>query len=329
MTLFGARLRLAATALVFVAATGLAERPKAQEPGEKASACAVISVAQAIAGADRSGAEAESCVTIQAWLVGDVLMDRPEDRYSLPRLYNDPSSSGVQLGLTGWVDAENSGDALGQGRKPRAASAAHLRLTGRLRRCDPPASGNLLPDPAGADFCQRNAGLYLAADAAELLNRAPLVRAVAAARGAKGNLVPLDQGRVRDSMLAAFQAVLAPHRGDGGQVMRRIMGLPSDAAWAGQSALASDASIEILGWREPAWADAAARAGWAEQQRGAAEAVACAMDPGRASRNLWPISTRDIGIAINRPYLCARLKQSADGRIAIEWPVDAQPAEEG
>lgn len=329
MTWFGACLRFSALALILATAIGLADISKAQEPVEQASICPSMRVAQAIMAAQETGIETQGCVTLQAWWVDGLLMDTPEDRYEPQRLYNDPSSSGLQLGLTGWIDAENITSAMGQGGVPRVASAAHLRLTGKLRRCDPTASGNLLPDPAGVDFCQRSAGLYLAADTAELLGHVPLVRAVAASKGAKGNLVPLAQGPVREAMFAAFQPILAQHRADGGKILRRIMGLPSDAAWAGQPALAGDAVIAILGWREPLWADAAARAGWAEQERGAAEAVACAMDPGRASRNLWPISTRDIGIAANRPYLCVRLKQSADGRIAPEYSVDAYPAEEG
>lgn len=301
-----------------LAAPGAAAGASEPHPAGPAP-CAAVSVAQAVA----AGADG-ACVAIEGWAVGDMLMDAARDRYAWQRLYNDPSSSGAQLGLVNWQD-----DAGGVG-------AVRLRLTGTIRRCDNAASGNLLPHPAGAEFCENKAGLYLDVAAAQALGRAPLVRAVAGDGAGLGNLTPVPAGPVRSAMLAAFQPIWDRHRADGGAALRQKLagGLAGDVAgtgqgFAAQSALTPDAAVEVLGWREPIWADESARMVWAQQAANYAEAIVCAMDAARAARNLWPVSTLDIGLAPDRPYFCVRLSQPASGAVQSEWTVDPNPAGEG
>lgn len=305
--------RLISAAAVGWAGLGSVAVAAEAEVGVGASTpCAAVSVAQAIV----SGA-GESCVAIEGWAVGDMVMDAGRDRYARQRTYNDPSSSGVQLGLANWQDEEGR------------VGAVQLRLTGKLRRCENAASGNLLPHPAGAEFCENNAGLYLDVDTVQVMGRAPLVRAVAGDGADMGNLTPIADGPVRRAMLAAFQPILDRHRADGGAALRQMLPGGQRSGFPVQEALAPDAAIEVLGWREPVWADDGTRAAWAQQAADHAEAIVCAMDRERAARNLWPISAQDIGLAAGRPYFCARLSQGADGRVQAELTVDDHPAGEG
>lgn len=310
---------IAAFRLISVAAAGLAAlggtafaAEREADAGAGSAPCAAVRVAEAIASGPGPG-----CVVIEGWAMGDMLMDAARDRYARQRIYNDPSSSGRQLGLANWQDEDGG------------IGAAHVRLTGTLRRCENASFGNLLPHPAGAEFCENMTGLYLDVDRAQLMGRAPLVRAVAGDGADLGNLTPIADGPVRRAMLAAFQPILDRHRADGGAALRQMLPQAQRRDFAAQGALASDAAIEVLGWREPAWADEAARAAWAQQAARHAEAIVCAMDAGRAARNLWPISTQDIGLAAGRPYFCVRLSQRADDRVQAEQTVDENPAGEG
>lgn len=275
-----------------------------------AATCRVASVAQALVGV------VGDCFTITAYAVDGLLMDDSQHIYAQPNHYNDPSSSGVQLGLAGWAD-----DSAAQG-------AVQLRVTGRLRQCSDSAGGNLLPN-AESGFCDRQRGLYLDVERAELMERSPLRRAVRADGAMLGNLIPLAQGRVREALIAEFRTSIAAHRADGGKALRAMMGHPRGDHFLAQSALADDAAVEVFGWRAPAWAGAAEQAALGTQGRVMPEAVVCAMDAEWAAQNLWPISTRDVGLAATRPYICVRAAQQADGRVSLEYSVDSNPAVEG
>lgn len=282
----------------------------ADERDARAGSCAVVSVEEALNGV------VGDCLTITAYALDGLLIDDGLHIYAQPSRYNDPSSSGVQLGLAGWSD-----DSAGQG-------AADLRVTGVLRQCSDVAGGNLLPS-AKYDFCDDHRGLYLDVQSAEVLRRSAVRRAVRADGASLGNLVPLAQGPVREALLAEFRTVFAGHRADGGKMLRAMMGLPLGAEFPAQSALADDAVIEVFGWRMPAWAGAAEQAVLSGQGQAMPEAIACVMDARRATQNLWPISTRDIGLAATRPYICIGAAQQADGRVALRYSMDSNPAVEG
>lgn len=282
----------------------------AGEPVNDTATCRVASVAQALLGT------VGDCFTITAYAVDGLLMDDSQHIYAQPSHYNDPSSSGVQLGLAGWADDS------------AARGAVQLRVTGQLRQCSDSAGGNLLPN-AENGFCDRQRGLYLDVQSAEALGRSAVRRAVRADGAMLGNLIPLAHGPIREALLAEFRTSIAAHRADGGQSLWAMIGHPRGDHFLAQSALADDAAVEVFGWRTPVWAGATEQAALGAQGQVMPEAVACAMDAGRAAQNLWPISTRDIGLAATRPYICLRAAQQANGRVTLEYSVDSNPAVEG
>lgn len=280
---------------------------------EDALTCRAASVVQVLDGGEGK------CFTVTGTAQGGVLVEHGLHLYAQPWLYNDPSSSGLQLGLSDWEDDDAYAGALG---------AAHLKVTGVLRRCAEESGGNLLPEGAGS-YCEGRRGLYLDVRQAEISGRAPIRRAVRADGVSLGNLVPLADSPLRERLLAEFRTIMTSHRADGGARLRLMLPQPRPDRFVGDAALAKDAAVEILGWRTPAWAGEDEAAGLHSQGGVMPEAIACVMDKERAAQNLWPISTRDIGIAAARPYICAHLSQHADGRISVEFRVDENPAVEG
>jgi hypothetical protein len=283
-------------AACLAALAGMWAAPALAEEGG-ADACASATVAEAIAMGAGAG-----CVSMEAYAVGGLLMDAPLHRYAQERRYNEPSSSGLLLGLSGWQDIAD------------ARGAAKLRVSGTVRECAAQASGNLLPHPSGAEFCDQRGGLYLDVKKAELLERAVLTRGTAADGAEWGNLSPLPHGTERDAMLVAFQAFLVKD-GFGDAVPNHVVG--------------AGAVSEIFGWRKPLWAGPESQSAWAAQAVNRAEVIACSMNQAHAAKGYWPISTRDIGLAPDRPYACVRLERGADGYVTRIAVVDDNPAVEG
>lgn len=314
-----------AAALIAGLCPATATAAAGQESAEQQPAsCQTLTVAEALEQAEGA------CVILNAYVVDGLLMDDLLHRYVQPRLYNDPSSSGRQIGLTGW--------AISAGMK----GAAKIRAIGLMRRCDDAGpAGNLLPKAVGEDFCDRQRGYYLAIQQAETLANIPMQRGLRRDGEALGNLRPIPAGAVRHGMLQEFGMVIRALRRDGGAALRSRLPEPKPKRWIAAEALGPDMQIEILGWRTPDWADAESQQSWAAQAAERAEVIACAMDAARAKQNLWPISTRDIGLAADRPYICARLSArgedhviaghdgSTQGGVIIDYSIDENPAVEG
>lgn len=241
------------------------------------------------------------CVQLDAYAVDGLLMDNALHRYARERRYNEPSSTGLLLGMAGWQDADG------------AKGAARLRIRGTVRACAAEASGNLLPHPSGAQFCDKYGGLYLDVERADVLERAVLKRATAADGAEWGNLARLADGNERDAMLVAFLAFLIKD-GFGDALPKAAYGAESVA--------------EIFGWRPPLWAGPESSEAWAAQTATLAEVIACTISKEGAAQNRWPISTRDIGVAPERPYGCVRLERGAGLSVTPIWAVDENPAVE-
>lgn len=249
------------------------------------------SVAEAIA-----RGPSDQPVTLSAWAVRGELLDDVMDRYAAETRYNDPSSSERRLGARG-VLADWRSD---------AAEARRVTVTGKVQRCGE-VGGNLLAMiEAEADFCAKRRGLYLQIDRAEAGEGVPLIRGLAADAAGRGNLLPLSaDSPVRAAVLAWF--------------VEEIIG--------GLEALATNPAVEVFGWRKPLWADAEVESSWQQQGATAPEAIICVMEQSLAEQGLWPISTKDIGNAKGRPYLCAQIMSTGGKRRAV-FAKDPSPAME-
>lgn len=267
--------------------------------------------------ADRAHA-AGRCVTIEAVAIGRLLASDVYARYRLLRVDNDPSSNGALIGLY----TEQS-----------FRTPTHVRVTGRIDDCDAAmARAQTQPGaiPFARGYCHYFKGLFLSADsvtvgATERMLRQPR-------RGAPagyGNLSPLAAGDVRNQMEAAARrllvalrtddraAVAAMHGGGPGGArapveLERVesrMFIAPDSPWAAIRAPGAT-TIEIFGWRDPLWADAA----WREQHARSveADAIACFSTHANAA-DLWPIDSKDADNVPGRPYACTRIHMTGTG----------------
>jgi hypothetical protein len=291
------------------------------------SDCAVMSVAQALQ------QDEGTCVSLQGFAVDGVMMDHLLDRYRQPQLYNDPSSSGTQIGLMGWRDAAG------------VSGAARMKAVGVVRLCEAALSSDLLPKSQGADFCDRHSGLFLDVRQAAVLGHVSMPRGLRRDGTALGDLVPVSKHAVRHSMMQVWAVLQRRLAIVGAERLRLMLPEPRPPRLAVDAALQQGSKLEIFGWRVPRWADAGAQAALHQQGTARAEVIACAMRADDAAQNLWPISTRDIGMAADRPYLCVRLvetgedSQHDDGGdgvniqyvdgVVVEYLVDENPAVEG
>jgi hypothetical protein len=84
-----------------------------------------------------------------------------------------------------------------------------------------------------------------------------------------------------------------------------------DTHWIGENG--TRPVFDVLGWREPAWADEASRAAAAQRMdAGVREGFFC----GSTARNaaaLWPIDQNDVDNHRSRPYACVRVTLRDDG----------------
>ena len=260
---------------------------------------ASLSVAEALA-----RGPSEAAVQVSAWAVRSELMDDPMDRYAAETRYNDPSSSGKRLGYRG---AEGALAALPAA---EAAVAQRVTLTGRVKRCGEGegaggGDGNLLAVVDAADFCAQHRGLYLDVAAMQAGESQPLVRGLAVDHAGQGNLLPLAaHSPVRAAVIAWFREAYGP--------LEQLVANPV---------------VELFGWRKPLWADGAVEAAWQQQSAAAPEAILCVMEREKADQGLWPISTKDIGNAKGRPYLCAQIMSTGGQRRAV-FAEDPSPAME-
>ena len=280
-----------------------------------------------IADIDASRATAAGrCVTIEAVAIGRLLATDVYARYRLQRVDNDPSSSGAVLGLY----TEQS-----------FRSPTHVRVRGRIDDCDS-ALAQVRSQPGTIPFqrgyCQFFKGLFIAADAIETGETEVMLRQpVRGAPEGWGNLSPLAAGDVRRQMEAATRRLLVALRtddraavatmhggGPGGtrspvelERVESMLFVAPDSPWAAIRA-PGDVAIELFGWREPLWADAA----WREQRARMtdADAIACFSTRTNAA-DLWPIDSKDADNLPGRPYACTRIRLSgvgADGRVSFQ-----------
>lgn len=291
------------------------------------SGCAVMSVAKALQQGEGD------CVSLQGFVVDGVMMDHLLDRYRPPQLYNDPSSSGAQIGLMGWRDAAS------------VSGAARMKAVGVVRRCDAALPGDLLPNPQGADFCERHKGLFLEVRQTDVLGHVPMPRGLRADGKALGDLVPVSEYAIRHSMMQVWGVLHRRLAIVGAERLRLMFPDPRPPHLAVDAALQHDSKLKIFGWRVPPWADAGAKEALHLQGTARAEVIACAMSAEAAAQDLWPISTRDIGVAADRPYLCVRLIEAGEDSqqleggqglniqyvdgVMVEYLVDENPAVEG
>lgn len=291
------------------------------------SDCAVMSVAQALQ------QDEGACVSLQGFAVDGVMMDHLLDRYRQPRYYNDPSSSGAQIGLMGWRDAAG------------VSGAARIKAVGVVRRCAAALSSDLLPKSQETDFCDQHNGLFLDVQQAAVLEHVPMPRGLRRDGTDLGDLVPVSEYAISHSMMQVWSVLQRRLRIVGADRLRMMLPEPRLPRLAVDAALQQGSKLKIFGWRVPRWADAGAQAALRQQSVARAEVIACAMSAEDAEQDLWPISTRDIGMAADRRYLCVRLVEASedlqhddsgegvniqyvDGAI-VEYPIDENPAVEG
>ncbi len=274
------------------------------------------------------------CVAVEGIAVGRLLVADGSARYRPERVENDPSSNGAILGLEG---------------EQSFAQPVHVRAIGRVRDCDavPSAAPSAAPPATPAapgGYCQYFKGLVLepiSITPGESAHFTRLTRAEAAP--GLGNLLPLADSDVRRQMMGAARSFLTALRsGDGATLTAMHGGAPASAtpgaapAEGGhrdpadiqamlrltladaQSPFASlrrsgTLLIEVFGWRDPQWADAA----WQQERarQPAADAIACFSARPDAA-DLWPIDSKDADNRPGRPYACTRIHLAGVGEDA-------------
>ena len=269
--------------------------------------------------ADATGTEPPSrCVSMEGIAVGRLFIADESARYRRELRENDPSSSGGVLGLY-------SGE--------RFEMPTRVRLTGRVVDCATiEASARSARDRAALNggYCHYYNGRAFRAGRVTRLGEATITRLRRADAGPDlGNLAPLPPGDDRNRLIASadrfFAAVksgdhheieLLHGGGQGGtrnpDEVARTVRLVLDDPLAPFAALRGPggANVEILGWREPLWANDE----WREQRRRSPslDAIACwSVRPDAAAQ--WPIDSKDADNLPGRPYACTRIHINGTG----------------
>ncbi len=287
------------------------------------------------------------CVTVEGIALGPRLYADDAARYRPQTIYNDPSSSGAVIGL--YADNRHNGPrrvrVTGRVDSCAAMQAMADQRNAAARTSQPE---NLVITVLNG-FCHYFNGLVITQATTTPISGgpAPLMRIPRGAAGADvsgnplGNLSPMASGHDRqrlenagmrlisallerelairpdaDAALTALLRPIAGGRRSDAEISALINRLKAaggvfDTHWIGENG--TRPVFDVLGWREPAWADEASRAAAAQRMdAGVREGFFC----GSTARNaaaLWPIDQNDVDNHRSRPYACVRVTLRDDG----------------
>lgn len=286
------------------------------------------------------------CVTVEGIALGPRLYADDAARYRPQTIYNDPSSSGAVIGLYANTRQNGARRVRVTGRVDSCAAmqAAADQRNAAARTSQPE---NLIITMLSG-FCHYYHGLVIAQATTTPVSRGapPLTRIPRGAAGWQvgdiplGNLSTMASGeerqRFENAGMRLITAVLERElaiRPDAGVALATMLrplhgGQRSDAEIASLTNRLTAAGgvfdthwignggrpvFEILGWREPPWADEASRAAAAQRMdAGVREGFFCA-STARDAAALWPIDEGDIDNHRSRPYACVRITLRPDG----------------
>ncbi len=245
--------------------------------------------------------------------------------YTRERLYGDPASSGGTIG----IDSRN-----------RGAPAQWVRVVGWVDDCSARQQRLQTAAPANeiimlSGYCHYFPGPVLSVVDEQVLNTAPPVRLVRGwADPAPGHLAPMADGPAQGRFAAmgarifalfesedraALVAALLPNAGgtqrtdaEATELADYLLSITSPL----QAMRGQDLLVEVLGWREPLWADADWRAERTANP-GPPTAIVCLAGSPRDA-GFMPLSERDAHMLPGRPYGCMRMEIGSDDRVVIE-----------
>lgn len=258
------------------------------------------------------------CVTLEGIAVGRLFIADERARYRREVRENDPSSSGAVLGLYS---------------SERFEMPTRVRITGRVMDCAAlEASARNAREQAAlvGGYCHYYNGRAFRAGRVVRLGPATITRLRRADAGEElGNLAAIPPGDDRERLIASADRLFAAIKsGDRREIAALHGGGPGGTRSADEIAhtlhLVLDdplspfaalhgpggANVEILGWREPLWANDE----WREQRRRSPslDAIACwSVRLDAASQ--WPIDSKDADNLPGRPYACTRIHINGTG----------------
>lgn len=250
-----------------------------------------------------AGAAAEGrCVAVTGWYDGRVLYPDISALYR-ERTLRDDRDRVVVAGV------------------PNALHDRAVALRAMMVPCPPGGGG----DWEVRLVCAAGAERFLWVAEATQVHGTPFVRPTLATRTADiGNLAPLAGGDEGAALRTAAAPLFAAMAARDEVALTRLLAhsqMPVPARFVIQAAEATTArwpqtgpELFVLGWRMPA--DATSEQEAALRARQDTEGVVCAADAAFAAARAWPVSSRDLSVHPDRPYVCALVWLRGEGQPA-------------